>query len=176
MAVNAESDMHEVTGELTGGADLVTVLWDVREVMGRVLFKLAEERLVVSAGQTRWLADANRELEHALDQLHRVEVLRALESAALAEQLSLAADATLSELAARVSEPWATVLFEHRDAMLALAEEIATAVEDNRRLLDAGARMVRETLASITDSAGTYDARGVADTSGARLSRLDAQA
>ena len=43
-------------GEVTGVAALASALWDVREAMGLVLFKLAEERLVVAAGQTRWLA------------------------------------------------------------------------------------------------------------------------
>ena len=162
--------------EVAGVAALASALWDVREAMGLVLFKLAEERLVVAAGQTRWLADANRELENALELLHRCEVLRAMETAAVLDRLSMEPDSTLAELAVQVNEPWATMLLEHRESMLRLADEIADAVEENRRLLDSGAKMVRETLLSITDSAGTYDARGLTDLAGIRLSRLDAQA
>jgi hypothetical protein len=169
MAVQMERRTKEIT-------ELSSVLWREREVMHLVLFKLTAERLVVSAAETRWLADANRELEGALEQLHNIEVLRAIESDALAEQLGLPSDATLSLLAQSVDEPWSVILAEHRDALLQLAGEIADAVDLNRRLLEAGGKSIRETLMSITSSAGTYDANGVADTARARLSRLDEQA
>jgi hypothetical protein len=169
MTVQMDSDLNELT-------ELATVLWDEREVMNLVLFRLTVERLVVSSGHNRWLADANRELEIALDHLHRVEVLRAMESAAVAELLALPADATLATLADAAPEPWSTMLRSHREALLALAAEIAEAVEENRRLLDAGARMLRDTLLSITDAAGRYDSRGQAASATQRLSRLDEQA
>jgi hypothetical protein len=165
--------MQRQTKEIT---ELSSVLWREREVMQLVLFKLTTERLVVAAAETRWLAAANRELEGVLEQLRHIEVLRAVESDALAEQLGLPSDATLSVLAHSVDEPWSVILAEHRDALLQLAAEIADAVDLNRQLLEAGDRSIRETLISITSSAGTYDANGVADTARARLSRLDEQA
>lgn len=165
--------MQRQTKEIS---ELSSVLWREREVMHLVLFKLTTERLVVSAAETRWLAAANRELEGVLEQLRHIEVLRAVESDALAEQWGLPSDATLSVLAQSVDEPWSVILAEHRDALLQLAAEIADAVDLNRQLLEAGDRSIRETLISITSSAGTYDANGVADTPRARLSRLDEQA
>src|ERR1700760_3506599 len=110
-------DRH-MGSELAEASGLAGVLWREREALQLVLFKLSVERLVVSAAEARWLPDANRELEAALEQLHNVEVVRAIESDALAEQLDMVPGATLAQLADAVSEPWATILADHRTAAL----------------------------------------------------------
>ncbi len=171
MAVQMDMDT-----ELHEFADLTNLLWREREVLNLVLFKLIEEQLVVAAGQTRWLPDANRELESALDELRTTEVLRAVESDALTDRLGLGPDATLAEIAEVAAEPWSAILREHREALLSLAGEVKDATEQNRRLLTAGAKLVRDTLHSITTSAGIYDARGTTAPGVRRLSRLDEQA
>ncbi|MBV9593725.1 MAG: flagellar protein FlgN [Actinobacteria bacterium] len=153
------ADMDGVVRDYT---ELANQLWREREVLTHVLFKLEVERVIVASGQTRWLAPANRELDAALGQLRATEVLRAMESDALAERLGQPATASLSELIAVADEPWSTILTEHRDALRQLTAEVQASAESNRRLLDAALGAVRETLASISASIGTDNSDGQA--------------
>lgn len=152
------------------------MLWRERDALHLLLFKLISEQLIVSSGRTRWLAQANEEIEFALEQLRGTEVLRAAETDALAEQLGLSAPVTLAQLAEASEEPWATLYTDHRQALLALMAEIEQVTAENRRLLTAGARAVRETLLSVSETVRTYDNRGSASatTTGPRL--MDEQA
>jgi hypothetical protein len=152
------------------------LLWREREILEQVLFKVVQERLVLEAGETRWLQAANRELEAAVRELRVSEVLRSAETTVLAEELGLSDNASLSELAGAAPEPWSSILLEHRDALRQLTLEIDDATAQSRLLLDAGARTVRETLLSINDAVATYDARGQAATGAARATRVDEQA
>ena len=92
--------MLTTTGSKTMGfSEVSTLLWREREALQLLLFKLVEEQLIVSAGHTRWLAQANDEIEAALEQLRGTEVLRAAEVDAIADDLGLPAPPTLAELA-----------------------------------------------------------------------------
>ena len=155
--------MLTTTGSKTMGfSEVSTLLWREREALHLLLFKLVEEQLIVSAGQTRWLAQANDEIEAALEQLRGTEVLRAAEVDAIADELGLTAAPTLAELEALAPQPWATLFGEHRQALLQLVADVEGATGQNRALLAAGARAVRQTLLSVTETVETYDSRGTA--------------
>ncbi|MDQ1743493.1 MAG: hypothetical protein QOE23_1832 [Pseudonocardiales bacterium] len=155
--------MLTTTGSKTMGfSEVSTLLWRERDALQLLLFKLIEEQLIVSAGQTRWLAQANNEIEVALDQLRGTEVLRAAEVDSIADDLGLPAPPTLAELEALAPQPWATLFAEHRQALLQLVDEVERATGDNRTLLAAGARAVRQTLLSVTPTVQTYDSHGSA--------------
>jgi hypothetical protein len=145
-----------------GFSEVSTLLWRERDALQLLLFKLVEEQLIVSAGHTRWLAQANDEIEAALEQLRGTEVLRAAEVDAIADELGLKEPPTLAELAALAPQPWATLFGEHRQALLQLVAEVEGATGHNRVLLAAGARAVRETLLSVSQSVQTYDSNGSA--------------
>ena len=146
-----------------GFAEVSTMLWRERDALQLLLFKLVEEQLIVSCrARTRWLAQANDEIEFALEQLRGTEVLRAAETDAISDELGLPASATLAELEAAAPEPWATLFAEHRRALLQLVAEVEQVTGENRSLLTAGARAVRETLLSVTQTVQTYDASGSA--------------
>jgi hypothetical protein len=147
-----------------GFSEVSTLLWREREALQLVLFKLVEEQLIVSAGLTRWLAQANDEIEAALDELRGTEVLRAAEVDAIADELGLPVPPTLAELEALAPQPWSTLFAEHRQVLLQLVEEVERATGHNRTLLAAGARAVRQTLLSVTQTVQTYDSRGSAAT------------
>jgi FlgN protein len=169
--------MLTTTGSKTMGfSEVSTLLWRERDALQLLLFKLVEEQLIVSAGHTRWLAQANDEIEATLEQLRGTEVLRAAEVDVLAGDLGLQAPPTLAELAALAPEPWATLFGEHRQALLQLVAEVEGATGHNRALLAAGARAVRQTLLSVTESVQTYDSHGSPDATpnGPRL--MDEQA
>ncbi len=143
-----------------GFSEVSTLMWRERDALQLLLFKLVEEQLIVSAGQTRWLAQANDEIEAALQQLRGTEVLRAAEVDAIADELGLSAPPTLAELAVLAPQPWATLFGEHRQALLQLVAEVERTTGQNRVLLAAGARAVRETLLSVTQTVQTYDSQG----------------
>jgi len=159
-----------------GFAEVSTMLWRERDALQLLLFKLIEEQLIVSSGRTRWLPQANEEIELALEQLRGTEVLRAAETDAIAEELGLPSPATLTQLEAAADEPWATLYGEHRRALLALIAEVEQVTAENRKLLSAGARAVRETLLSVSRTVQTYDARGTAESTEAGPMLMDEQA
>jgi len=159
-----------------GFAEVSTMLWRERDALQLLLFKLIEEQLIVSSGRTRWLPQANEEIEFALEQLRGTEVLRAAETDAIAEELGLAIPATLAQLEAAADEPWATLYGEHRRALLQLIAEIDQVTAENRKLLVAGARAVRETLLSVSQTVQTYDSSGSATASNSGPLLMDEQA
>ena len=159
-----------------GFAEVSTLLWRERDALQLLLFKLVEEQLIVSAGRTRWLAQANDEIEMALSQLRGTEVLRAAETDQIAFELGLAGPPTLAELEATAPEPWATLFAEHRQALVQLVSEIEQTTAANRTLLTAGARAVRETLLSVTQTVRTYDKRGTASPFAGGSMLMDEQA
>ncbi len=138
-----------VNDEISGFAEVASLLWTEREILERVLFKVVEEQLVVAAGHTRWLPSTNREIEAALGDLRRTEVERATEVDAVAKQLDLPPACTLTELAHAAPQPWDEIIREHRVALVGLMSEINAATSETRRLLDAGGRAVGEALQAL---------------------------
>ena len=143
-----------------GLADLSSILWREREMLELLLFKLEEEQLVLTAGRTRWLAHATREVEMVLEQIRQTEVMRAAEVTALGSELGLGANPSLSQLAEAIGAPWSDMFQQHRKAFLAMTAEITTLAEANRDLLTTGQRAVRETMMAVAGSVETYGRRG----------------
>lgn len=149
--------------ELTSFASVSALLWNERELLQSVLYKLTVQRLVLASGSTRWLAKAGDEVSAAVSRISGTEVLRAAEIDALAEHLHLPHETTLSELIAIAPEPWSTLLAEHRDALRGLVAEIEALGGEVRTLLAAGMKAIRETLDgldNLTSAVGGYDATG----------------
>ena len=149
-----------------GFSEVSSLLWQEREALELLLFKLAEERLIVAAGETRWLAPANREIESVVDQLRCIEVVRAAEVDVVAAELGREDALTLTELASLADEPWRGILEEHREVLLTLALQIEQATDENRKVLGAGARAVRETLLAMAERADTFNTSDTYNTSG----------
>ena len=51
--------------------DLSARLWHERELLDLLTFKLEEEQLLLTAGRTRWISHATREVEQVLERLRR---------------------------------------------------------------------------------------------------------
>jgi len=130
----------------TGLGDLSQVLWQERETLELVLFKLEEQRLLLIDGQDRWVCHASRELDDALDQLGAMELNRALASATAADELGGPDDATLRDLATAAPVPWPSVLERHAAALVRLTQEIMLVAAGNRALLDDGLAAVRKAM------------------------------
>jgi hypothetical protein len=151
-------------------------LWMQREALEALLFRLVCEQLVLTSGSSRWLARADDEVRAAVERLRGGEVLRAVEVDELTTLLGLDPDASLADLAEAADEPWGTLLGEHRTALRALSFQVQSVADENRQLLDAGARAVADTLAEISQVVTRYDAAGRAVRSQPRSMMLDEQA
>lgn len=135
---------------------VTALLWREREVLERLLFKLVEQQLILTSGNTRWLNHADAEVRDAVASLQDHEIVRAAEVDALVRRHGLPADATLRQLAETAPEPWPMVLLDHREALRALTLEIDSVATENKRTLQAGESATREALEKISG-------RGAAD-------------
>lgn len=145
--------------------ELSAVLWRERELLDVLLYKLDVERLLLATDRRRWLGRAAHEIEFLTARLKEVGLARAVESAEVAEELGLPAEATLQELAdATGDEVWRDILAAHLAALRAVTGEIAGLRDANELLLkqaerlgasspDARPRARRSTM---------YDAHGLA--------------
>ena len=79
--------------------DLSTLLWRERELLELLVFKLEEEQLLLTAGRSKWLHHATREVEQVLGHLRTTGIERTVEASSVAVQWGLAEDATLRQLA-----------------------------------------------------------------------------
>jgi hypothetical protein len=129
-----------------GLSEVSTILWQERDLLEQLVFKLEEQQLLLAAGRTRWLARAADELDAVMDDLRHVELLRAIEVDDTARVLGIAAGPSLAALAAAAPEPWDGLLAQHRDALVLLADEVRDRSAHNCDLLGRGEAAVRELL------------------------------
>lgn len=139
---------------------LSEALWRERRLLELLLFKLEEEQLVLTNGRTRWLPQATREVESVLDEIRTAELARAVAVDDVAPALGVPASAGLTALAEAAPPPWDELLRAHRDAFASLTAEISRLADDNRELLAMSHRATQETIASLQDTARTYDGSG----------------
>ncbi len=143
-----------------GAAEVCNVLWREREQLELLLFKLEEERLVLTSGRTRWVAHASHEVQVILDQVRDTELLRAVEVDAYAALIGLPPAPSLKDLAVASGSPWGDLLTSHRDALVELTAEISRVAAQNREALAIAQRATRETLLSLTGTLETYAPTG----------------
>ena len=143
-------------------ASLCTRLWVERDRLEDLLFKLTEVQLVVSSGSTRWLNRADDEARQALEALQDTEVVRAVAVQDLIRHYQLDSGLTLRELIAIAPAPWDSLLTDHCEALRDLALSIDAAAHENRRRLQLGLDITRETLERVQAVRATYDSRGEA--------------
>jgi hypothetical protein len=142
-------------------SDVSNILWQERQLLELLVFKLEEEQLVLASGRARWLSHATREVETVLAEIKRVELERAVLVADAGRELGLSGSPTLRELAGLTPSPWDGIFAEHRRALLALAQEIDTITKSNRDMLQRGNQAAREALASLGEiDIEAYDSRG----------------
>src|SRR3954454_13278357 len=118
---------RELEGMAAGYTSLSSTLWRLREVLDHLLFKVFETQLVLASGQVKWLAQASRELDAAAQEGRHVEVMRAVETVAIADQLGVPPQLTLARLIRAAPSPWDTIFLEHRDALVDLTAELSRA-------------------------------------------------
>ncbi|WP_125614230.1 flagellar protein FlgN [Specibacter cremeus] len=151
-----------------GPQELTNLLWREREMLDLLIFKLEEESLILTSGQTRWLDHAAREVEQVTLRLRDATLQRSVAAAAVATAWGLADDAGLPELAAAAPEgPWQEILIDHHRALTAQVAEAGGLRDTNLQFLRGGLRSTQDTLATLVPEAGTYDHTGHTSQEGA---------
>ncbi len=119
-----------------GAGDLSAALWQERRQLELLLFRLETQRLHVAAGNTHWLTFTASEVETVLDRLRFEALARNVESASVAAEWGLPAQATLVELIAAAPQgSWPTVLAEHLAGLRALLARLAEVAGANEAML-----------------------------------------
>ncbi|KNC20029.1 flagellar biosynthesis protein FlgN [Arthrobacter sp. RIT-PI-e] len=153
--------------------DLSALLWQERELLELLVFKLEEEQLLLTSGRTRWLHHATAEVEQVLGRLRDIGLARAVHASDVAAQWGIDGGASLRELAVAAPEgPWNELLGAHLQAMTVLVAQIAALRDSNQQFIRAATRSTQETLAGIGTGAGTYAADGAASSGFSRTPTL----
>ena len=143
---------------------VVMVLEREREVLDVLLFKLVETRLILEAGEMRFLSRATREVERARGRCREIDLMRA---AIVAQHRT---GATLRGLASSAREPWPGILRDHHDLLAALVAEIEVTAHLNAEHARIGLDAIR--LAPVGSTSGSDSTQG----GDAELTRLAAGA
>ncbi|MCU1521666.1 MAG: hypothetical protein JWN19_2051 [Arthrobacter sp.] len=119
-----------------GASDLSAALWQERRGLELLLFRLETQRLHLQAENLQWLSFTASEVENVLDRLRFEALARSVESAAVAAEWGLPAQATLVELIAGApAGSWAEILREHRTGLRDLLGQIGAAASRGDQLL-----------------------------------------
>ncbi|MGB8650539.1 MAG: flagellar export chaperone FlgN [Mycobacteriales bacterium] len=146
---------------------LAQLLTRERLLVELLVFKLVEMRQLLLAGETRFLGWAGEEVDRAAGTVRDAELERALLVSELCAARGIE-EATLGELVADAPEPWRSLLEDAHLALRAGATEIGDLLQTNRRLAEAGARSIAETMGEERQPLSTYGPTGRADASAAR--------
>ena len=104
----------------------------------------------------------SRDVEAVLETIRETEVLRAVAADEAAAAVGMSSNPSLSALADRVEEPWASILREHREAFVTATREITELADANRDLISTGYRSARDTLLSLGEESAGYGHDGSA--------------
>ena len=145
---------------------LADVLWAERHLVEYLLFKMVTAKLLLAAGERRFMPRAMDEVERVTERLHDAETRREAALLPLARSWGCSVqDLTLAKLAERVEEPMATVFRDLHEGFKTLTAEIEETAATNRRLTNQELGHVRSTLDALTGAGATntYTARGTHD-------------
>lgn len=144
-----------------GAHELSSLLWKERELLDVLTYKLETEQLLLTAGKSRWLQYATAEIEAVVEQLRMASLARAVAVSAVGVQWGTGDNASLLEIVEAAPDgPWGEIMKAHLTAMNIQARAIRALRDANEQFLRTAARSTQETLATASNSAGTYTAQG----------------
>ncbi|MFE6967031.1 flagellar protein FlgN [Agromyces sp. NPDC057679] len=140
------------------------LLWEERELLDVLLFKLEVEQMLLASGNSRWLNRSTQEVDAVQNRLGRVGLARAVELDGVAAEWQAPPECGLRELAEHAPEgPWAEILNAHAAGLAQIVTEVEAIRSSNEQLIRGALRATQETLADSTASPSTYNARGITD-------------
>lgn len=142
-------------------AQLSRVLWQQRDLIEVLEYRLEVQQLLMIAGRSDRLSIAVGEVEGALDAIRTVEETRLRVVAEAATALGLPSTATLTQIRTAAPEPWDFVLGDHHSAFLRL---VASTEELSARARELAQKGLGETRAAFSHLNGaqtkTYGRHG----------------
>jgi hypothetical protein len=130
-----------------------------------LLFKLIETRLLLGAGEIRFVPRSTREVERARQRTCGADLARAAVVEGPTGAAAHGGSATLRALADGAVEPWAGMLRDHHDAMCGLVAEIELVAHHNAGLARDGLRDLEGRLCQTTVGADALAAHRDTDDS-----------
>ena len=146
---------------------VATTLEREGEALEQLLFKLVETKLLLEAGEARFLPRATREVERARARCRELDLLRA------ATVARLETTETLRAIAAAAPSPWPAILRDHHEVLSRLVAEIELVAHHNALAAGEGlAALSREPVgAGVRGAGGTTAVRPVRNEELDRLAR-----
>jgi hypothetical protein len=138
---------------------LARLLARERLLVELLVFKLVEMRQLLLAGETRFLGWAAEEVERATVSVREAEIERAVIVTGIGDSRGLQ-EPTLTELVADAPEPWRSLLADDHKALRASAAEVAELLVVTRRLAEAGARSIGDSLGALETTSPTLSTYG----------------
>lgn len=125
-----------------------TILEREGDALEILLFKLIETRLLIEAGEARFLPRATREVERARTRARELDLVRA---ATIAQT---GGGATLRVLAAQATGPWPAILRDHHDVLSRLVAEIEVVAHQNAQAARQGLELLARESITVPVGAG----------------------
>lgn len=130
-------------------AQLSRVLWQQRDLVEVLEYRLEVQQLIMVSGRAERLAMAVGEVEAALDAIRAIEDSRLRVVADAAGALGLPRDATLTQIRSTAPEPWNFVLGDHHTAFLKLVQSTEDLSARNRELAQRGLTDTRNAVGAL---------------------------
>jgi hypothetical protein len=138
--------------------ELAGLLQDERQRLEFLLFKLVAAGQLLRSGETRFLGWSAEEIEDAATQVREADLLRAtVVSRAASELALLEREPSLQTLASQTTEPYRSILDDHRLALRRLLGEIEQVQYVNNELAADRLRLVNDVVAMIDASTRDED-------------------
>jgi len=132
--------------------DLSRLLWEQRELIGLLEFRLEVQQLLTIAGRPERLPLAISDIEGVMERIRMSEDVRLGVVAECSVLLGLGVGASLRELTAATPDPWNFVLEDHQTALLQLVASTEELAATNRELAAKGVTESRRAFETVGDS------------------------
>jgi hypothetical protein len=133
---------------------LARLLTRERVLVELLLFKLVELKQLLLSGETRFLGWASEEVDRATEAVRLTELERGVLVTDVGASRGIS-DATLTSLIVDAPEPWQGILQQDHEALSRSAGEISDLLQVTRRLAEAGARSIADSLGTVPLQAPT---------------------
>jgi len=138
---------------------LSTLVWDLREKLNTLVYRLETQALMVAASRTQHIGRSSDEVERATDEVTRLESKLMSAAAEAAAEHGFEKPCSFQELAEACDAEHDFCLSEHRQALVMLGEVVSELVVTNKEI----ARKViqaQSVISSLEKEADTYSASG----------------
>jgi len=142
-------------------AELSRVLWQQRNLIEVLEYRLEVQQLLMISGRAERLALAVGEVEVALTDIRTIEERRVAIVSRAAVALGLPSSATLTQIRSKAPEPWDYVLADHQTELQRLVSSTEDLANRNREVSQRGLADIRSAFDGVDNAVTkTYGRHG----------------